>query len=195
MVVVYSLGFYVMLRKQRPIGLPANISCKFIYGLFSTQKVKGWCNILYIQSIQNIAHGILQARKLEWVAFPFSRRSSQPRDQTQVPCIAGRQGKAKNTGVGSLSLLQKIFLTQELNGVSCIAGGFLTNWAIREALYIQSISFLIHPLSSLCNIITSHLKNKDYNQKIIYYQYINYINYQYIIYYQTFISFLDGPAF
>ena len=30
-------------------------------------------------------HGILQARILEWVAFPFSRGSSQPRDQTQVP--------------------------------------------------------------------------------------------------------------
>ena len=34
-------------------------------------------------------HGILQARILEWVAFPFSRGSSQPRDQTQVSCIAG----------------------------------------------------------------------------------------------------------
>ena len=32
---------------------------------------------------------ILQARILEWVAFPFSKGSSQPRDQTQVPCIAG----------------------------------------------------------------------------------------------------------
>ena len=45
-------------------------------------------------------HGILQARLLEWVAFPCSRGSSQPRDQTQV---------------------------------SCIAGGFFNNWAIREA--------------------------------------------------------------
>ena len=44
--------------------------------------------------------GILQARILEWVAFPFSRGSSQPRDQTQV---------------------------------SCIAGGFFTSWAKREA--------------------------------------------------------------
>ena len=35
-------------------------------------------------------HGILQARILEWVAFPFSRGSSQPRDQTQVSHIAGR---------------------------------------------------------------------------------------------------------
>ena len=34
-------------------------------------------------------HGILQARILEWVVFPFSRGSSQPRDPTQVSCIAG----------------------------------------------------------------------------------------------------------
>ena len=34
-------------------------------------------------------HGILQAGILEWVAFPFSKGSSQPRDWTQVSCIAG----------------------------------------------------------------------------------------------------------
>ena len=34
-------------------------------------------------------HGILQARILEWVASPFSRGSSQPRDWTQVSCTAG----------------------------------------------------------------------------------------------------------
>ena len=34
-------------------------------------------------------HGILQARILEWVAFPFSRGSSQPRDRTQVSYIVG----------------------------------------------------------------------------------------------------------
>ena len=33
---------------------------------------------------------ILQARILKWVAFPFSRGSSQLRDQTQVSHIAGR---------------------------------------------------------------------------------------------------------
>ena len=37
-----------------------------------------------------IVHGIPQARILEWVAFPFSRRSSQSRNQTQVSHIAGR---------------------------------------------------------------------------------------------------------
>ena len=35
-------------------------------------------------------HGILQGRILEWVAIPFSRGSSQPRDLTQVSCTAGR---------------------------------------------------------------------------------------------------------
>ena len=34
--------------------------------------------------------GILQARTLEWVAFAFSRGSSQPRDQTQASRIAGK---------------------------------------------------------------------------------------------------------
>ena len=66
-------------------------------------------------------HGILQDRILEWVAFPFSRGSSQPRDRTRSPTLqvdsllADPQGKPKNTGVGSLSLLQRIFLTQKSN--------------------------------------------------------------------------------
>ena len=34
-------------------------------------------------------HGIFQARTLEWFAFPFSRGSSWPRNQTQFSCIAG----------------------------------------------------------------------------------------------------------
>ena len=35
------------------------------------------------------AHGILQARTLEWAAMPSSRGSSQPRDRTHLSCIAG----------------------------------------------------------------------------------------------------------
>ena len=40
--------------------------------------------------MDSTVHGIFQARILEWVAFPFSRGSSQPRGQTQVSCTAGR---------------------------------------------------------------------------------------------------------
>ena len=37
-----------------------------------------------------LSMGILQARILKWVAISFSRLSFQPRDWTQVSCIAGR---------------------------------------------------------------------------------------------------------
>ena len=52
-------------------------------------KVAQLCPIL-CNPMDYTVHGILQARILEWVAFPFFRGSSQPRDQTQVSCIAGR---------------------------------------------------------------------------------------------------------
>ena len=60
----------------------------------------GW--VLVIQSCPTLCNptdcsqpassdrGILQARILEWVAIPFSRGSSQPRDQTPVSCIASK---------------------------------------------------------------------------------------------------------
>ena len=52
-------------------------------------KVTQLCPTLY-NPMDYTVHGILQARILEWVAFPFSRISSQPRDGTQVSCIVGR---------------------------------------------------------------------------------------------------------
>ena len=55
------------------------------------------CVCVCVQRVSNslypmdyIVQGILQARILEWAAFPFSRGPSQPRDQTQVSRIAGR---------------------------------------------------------------------------------------------------------
>ena len=48
------------------------------------------CNPMDCRLPGSSVHGILQARILEWVAIPFGRGSSQPKDQTQVSCIAGR---------------------------------------------------------------------------------------------------------
>ena len=65
------------------------------------------------------AHGILQARILEWVAFPFFRALSNPGIETRSAALKGDslpadpQGNPQNTGVGSLSLLQRIFPIQE----------------------------------------------------------------------------------
>ena len=74
--------------------------------------------------MDSIIHGILQTRILEWVAFPFSREFSQPTQgsnpgllQFQADSLPVEpQGKPRNTGVGSLSLPQQIFPTQESNG-------------------------------------------------------------------------------
>ena len=66
-------------------------------------------------------HGILQARILEWVAFPFSRDLPNPGIEPRSPALqadslsAESQGKPKKTGVLSLSLLLQIFPTQESN--------------------------------------------------------------------------------
>ena len=105
-------------------------------------------------------YGILQARILEWVAFPFSRRSSQPRDWTQVFCIAGGFFNWLLKHKGSPRILEWVAYPfssgsswpRNQTGVSCIAGGFFTNWAIREALlpkflapaaYTASLSYSI----------------------------------------------------
>ena len=64
---------------------------------------------------------LIQARLLEWVVFLFSRDLPNPGIEHRSPTLqvnslpAELQGKPKNTGVGSLSLLQQIFPTQKLN--------------------------------------------------------------------------------
>ena len=62
-----------------------------LYNTISLMKVKVThsCPTL-CDPMDYTVHGILQARMLEWVAFPFSKWSSQPRDWTKVSYIAGR---------------------------------------------------------------------------------------------------------
>ena len=61
------------------ISLENNPSCF----LKVAQSCLTLCNLM-----ECIVHGILQARILEWIAIPFSKGSSQPRDRTQVSHIA-----------------------------------------------------------------------------------------------------------
>ena len=110
-------------------------------------------------------HGILQARILEWITIPFSRGSSQPRDQTWVSCTAGRlftiqgnnlgiyhQGSPKNTGAGRHSLLWRIFLIQgsNLGLLHCrqiVAPSELV-WGRMNSLLVRSIPSLGDPGAS-----------------------------------------------
>ena len=64
--------------------------------------------------------GILQARILEWAVMPSSRDLPNPGTEPRSPALPADslptelQGKPMNTGMGSLSLLQGIFPTQDL---------------------------------------------------------------------------------
>ena len=57
---------------------------------FRPQVVSNSCDPMDCSSPGSSVRGIFQARVLEWVAVSFSRGSTQHRDRTQVPCIAGR---------------------------------------------------------------------------------------------------------
>ena len=64
--------------------------------------------------IDYTVHGILQARILEWAAFPVSR-GSFPGTEPGSPMLQVDSLPAEPQGVGSLSLLLQILSTQELN--------------------------------------------------------------------------------
>jgi len=60
-----------------------------VYLIFVSEvKVAQSCPTL-CDPIDYTVHGILQARIMEWVAYPFSRGSPQCRNRTGVSCIAG----------------------------------------------------------------------------------------------------------
>ena len=96
-------------------------------------------------------YGLLQARILEWVGIPFSRALPNPGIKPRSPVLqvdslpAEPPGKPKNTGVGSLSLLQGIFLTQKLNR------GLLY---CRQILYQVSYFSLVQLLSCVWLLVT-----------------------------------------
>ena len=127
-------------------------------------KVTQYCSTL-CEPMDYSVHGIFQVRILDWVAFPFSRGSSQPMDriaggfftswttrealrllpnpgtEPRSPILQAYSlpseppGKPMNVGVGSLSLLQGIFLTQE------------SNWGLlhcRQILYQLSYDIILN---------------------------------------------------
>ena len=55
----------------------------------SLQSCPTLCDPTYCSPPGSCVHGILQARVLKWVAIPFSRGSSQPKDRTQGSRTAG----------------------------------------------------------------------------------------------------------
>ena len=115
---------------------------------------------------------ILQARILEWVAFPFSRGSSQPRDQTQVSCIAGRgfilwATREAQSEEELKSLLMKVKVESEKVGLKLniqktktMASGPITSWEI-DGETVETMSDFIFLGSKITAVVTAAMKWKD----------------------------------
>ena len=93
-----------------------------------------WEWLSYVWLFVTPVHGILQARILGWVAFPFSSGSSQPRSRT----LQAHSFKLSHKGrPGILEWVAYPFSSgfswpRNWTGVSCVADSFFTNWAVRE---------------------------------------------------------------
>ena len=125
------------------VNMKMQIKTKFLYHCMSMAKIKQTNQAPWKKSYdqpESESHSVVsdslrphQARMLEWVAFPFSRGSSNTGIEPRSPALqvnslpAEPPGKPKNTGVGSLSLLQGTFRPRDQTRVSCIAGRYFTN--------------------------------------------------------------------
>ena len=93
----------------------------FCHCVLAAQLCPTLCNPMDCSPPGSSIHGIFQTRVLEWIAISFSRDLPNLGIESRSPApwadslLSGPPGKPMNTGVGSLSLLQGIVPTQELN--------------------------------------------------------------------------------
>ena len=135
-----SMGFS---RQEYWSGVPSPSPPLSYWVIFNCYK---WSEVKVAQSYPTLCdsmdyslpgssvHGILQPRILEWVAVPFFRESSQPRDRIKISCIVGRFFIVCATREAQeYPFFRGYSWPRNWTGVSCIAGGFFTSWATREA--------------------------------------------------------------
>ena len=107
--------------------------------LLSHSVLSNSCDPMYCSPPGSSVYGDSLGKNSGVGCMPSSRRSSQPRDWTQVSLIAGGfftiwvTGKPKNNEVGSLSLLQGSSQARNWTRISIIAGEFFISWAIPNA--------------------------------------------------------------
>ena len=86
------MSCYFKPHSWKVIDHPKKLTTNLIFrmAVLVAQSCPTLCDPMDCSPPGSSVHGILQARILEWVAISFSRRSSQPRDWTQVSCTARR---------------------------------------------------------------------------------------------------------
>ena len=125
--------------------LPTTIIC-------STEKAKSSLKVKVAQSCSTLCDLIDYtmdfSRPEYWSGYPLPSPGDLPNPgiESRFPALradslsAEPQGKPKNTGVDSLSFSSGSSPSRNQTRVSCIAGGFFINWAIRKALYVLILS-------------------------------------------------------
>ena len=81
---------YWFLKKLTHLPWRNKLWMKIGVKVWVTQSCLTLCDLMECSLPGSSVHRILQAQILEWLAFFFSRGSSQPRDRTWVSCIADR---------------------------------------------------------------------------------------------------------
>ena len=122
--------------------------CVCVCVCWSLSNVQLFCNPMDSSLSEPSVHGILQTRILEWVAIPFSRESSWPRDQTLVSCTASRFFTIWAIQVSSVPLLSHV---QLCGPIACSTPGFLVHHQLLEFTHLHWVGGAIqpsHPLSS-----------------------------------------------
>ena len=122
----------------------------YVGGDLVTKSCLTVCNSMDCSPLGSSVHGISQARILEWVAIPFSRGSSWPRDRTQVFCIAGgfftgwaTQGSPSSEGILFVILFIYLFIYLTVLGFSCRTWDLLSK---PRSLALQADSVPSEPL-------------------------------------------------
>ena len=138
----YYLYFIFKLKKWSEMKVTQSrlILCVCVWVCEVAQLCPTLCDPVDCSPPGSSLHGILQARILGRLPFPspgdLPNPGIEPRSPTlQVDSLpAEPQGKPKNTGVGSLSLLQQIFLIQESN-----QGLLHCRWTLYQVSYQGSL--------------------------------------------------------
>ena len=116
----------------------------FRYWLFVTTKMSAWLHMFpspnsyththtHTHTYRLLPYPLEQFSQSSWKALPvlkFSLKESE--SESCLVTSSPWNSPGRNTGVGSLTLLQRSSWPRNWTGVSCIAVGFFNNWAIKE---------------------------------------------------------------
>ena len=127
---------------------------------------KSLCKVQLFVTPWSIVHGILRTRILEWVAFPFSRGSSQPRDWTQVSTLQADSSPAEPSGLCLILKVSMRYIKYKLYNTSLKQEWQIKTYETDKDTSIQSFTYVVwYILSISSRTVAQTVKNLPAMQK------------------------------